>query len=133
MIAVILDRLGNNQPPKFADFSVPNSPPAGVSHTAAQASNVDTHCKSNINLIPAKLYSSQLTNLMSSFSKLNLTMTNWKTCLKIFLMTFYLIKYCFSFVAILYFSLYVLHAASACVCKPAFFLSFFLYLFIKSI
>ncbi|XP_073239264.1 tyrosine-protein kinase Fer-like isoform X2 [Porites lutea] len=29
MIAVVLDRLGNNQPPKFADFSVPNSPPAG--------------------------------------------------------------------------------------------------------
>ena len=131
MIAVVLDRLGNNQPPKFADFSVPNSPPAGVSHTAAQVSNVDTHCKSNINLIPAKLYSSQLTNLMSSFTKLNLTMANWKTCLKILLMTFYLIEYCFSFLAILYFSLYVLHAASACVCKSACFLSFFLSFFLS--
>lgn len=76
MIAVQLDRLGNNQPPKFADFSVPNSAPVGVSDTAAQVSNVDTHCKSDINLIPAKLYSSQLTNLMSSFAKLNLTMEN---------------------------------------------------------
>ena len=43
-------------------------------------------------------------------------------------MTFYLIEYCFSFLAILYFSLYVLHAASACVCKSACFLSFFIYL-----
>ena len=78
MIAVVLDRLGNNQPPKFADFSVPNSPPAGVGNTAAQVSNVDNHCTSNINLIPAKLYSSQLTNLMSLFAKFNFKMENWK-------------------------------------------------------
>lgn len=43
MIAVELDRLGNNQPPKFADFSVPNSAPVGVSDTAVQVSNVDIH------------------------------------------------------------------------------------------
>ena len=45
-------------------------------------------------------------------------------------MTFYLIKYFFSFLAVLYFSLYVLHAASACVCKSAFFLFFFLSFFL---